>query len=136
MTTLGWMRNGNRTGPGALMEERSKPHCPSCRRCLGVRHEQYHAKYIEAHRKAVLAYQHKSKSRGRCVVCGARRGESTAYCKEHLMNQCIHMRQRRGCKPWKAGGCGRIPLDERGREDMTKGCDTVESRLGPQTRII
>lgn len=98
------------------MEKGSKAQCPSCRRCLGARHEEYHAKYIVTHRKAALAYQHKRKSLGRCVVCGARRGRSTAYCKEHLKQQCIHMRQRRGCKPWKAGGCGRIPLHERGRK--------------------
>jgi hypothetical protein len=30
------------------------------------------------------------------------------------MQQCIRMRRRRDCKPWKAGGCGRIPLGERG----------------------
>jgi hypothetical protein len=116
MTTLSRMRNGNQTGAAALTEEGSKPHCPSCRKCWGVRHEERHAKYIAAHRKAVLAYQHKRKSLGRCVVCGARRGASTTYCEEHLMQQRIHMRQRRGCKPWKAGGCGRLPLDERGEK--------------------
>jgi len=87
-----------------------KPKCPICGRLLGPRHEEYHAKYIATHRKAALAYQQKRRNRGRCIICGANREESAAYCKKHLKQRRVATRKRQDSKPWEAGRPGRIPL--------------------------
>src|ERR1700683_1436763 len=104
------MRNGNVTGQRTILEKRLKPKCPICGRLLGPRHEEYHAKYIATHRKAALAYQQKRRNRGRCIICGANREESAAYCKKHLKQRRVATRKRQDSKPWEAGRPGRIPL--------------------------
>ena len=86
------------------------PKCPSCRRLLGPRHEQHHAKYVATHRKAALEYQQKRRNDGQCIICGARRAESTAYCKEHLKQRRVTMRKRQTANPGKPVGLDEFRL--------------------------
>lgn len=65
-------------------------------------------------KKTSLEIEDERLAKGRCYICGEKRGGSKLYCKKHLDAHRKRQRRYSGSKPWRPGQKGRPPLDNRG----------------------